>query len=258
MSDTIIPICVYYNNTGKSFLGSSIFQRKNDGKGKETLYSCPRPYPGWRYIEDIYGVNPMYFPIPIYMSLICAVQSEQGEKQYSTTVIRNQYDPFKNDKKCVYFLAWTTPTPYTTPMYVYENGEVSFERKKKENDNVGQLKIVYVLTKHPKKGTIFVGKKNWFPIQANGIPDFKFSSYMGRCVPDPNGEDLKECTLRHDLNLVRPKSLLDVLNSDEVDRVSVKEKKGGKGNFDVLFLLICVVLGIFFVSLFWIARSVMK
>jgi len=148
--------------------------------------------------EIFYVINPMFIPIPLYTHLIC-IEEEGGE----AIDIKINYDPFSNDEKCLYFITWTSPTPYTTPLFFYKEKDriiASFSKRDKP------YLVIHVLTPYRKANTI--KGKNWFQI-INGKPIFSFKNYMGRCIPDPNGIPFQDCTLQHDLNFVKPSTLLE-------------------------------------------------
>ena len=209
----IIPVCIYHREGGtQGYIGTPGVK-----KGQEKLI-CTSPataYEGWHIAGNFYGINPMFVPLPSYMRLICALQSGTGERNYNTEKVYTTYDPFNDQANCVYFLTWTLPVPYSTPLYMYNsgNGILPSFKKRPDLEKTG-LTTLFVLTDEPMERTIFPGKKNWFKKKKDGTPDFLFKSYMGRCIPDPDGIPLVKCTLTHDLKLKNPQSLLDTFRMD--------------------------------------------
>ena len=246
---TIVPICIYHRNTTSGtigYLGSSVIN--------ETGLVCQYPklrHKNWYLYQKIFAVNPMITPIPSYMRLICAKQSESADNMYSTISVKTTYDPFNLEENCVYFVTWTLPVPYTTPLYLYETGSGILPTFDKRKDlKVSTLSPLYVLTEKPMKNTIFIGEhKKWFK-QGKNIPKFLFKNYMGRCLPDPDGETIMECSLNEELEMIKPLSLLEYL--------AEREKEYNKTNIwrvvprffkKINVVVICVVLGILLISI---------
>ena len=202
-----------------------------------------------------YAINPMYTPIPSYTKLICVDESNQGKDGFGIGSIETVYDPFENRQECTYFITWTAPTPYTTPLYLYESsGSIlpSFEIKKEMKEmKQSFLSPIYVLTDKPMKNTIFPAdkKQKWFKgrKKKNGQPEFRFKSYMGRCIPDPGGVKLEECTLEHDFDLVKPLSLTDYLGEREKreEREEGREENGENIFEKIGNIWVSVIIGIF-------------
>lgn len=70
-------------------------------------------------ITKFYVINPKIRPIPPGTTLLCA---KNTEVVFSTESIDNLYDPHNDSIDCNKFIAWLTPVPFTTPVYVYEKG----------------------------------------------------------------------------------------------------------------------------------------
>jgi len=245
----MVMMCIYHRNN-QSYISLPVIQ-----PGKEIV--CESPGGGWTAVEQFYAVNPMFIPIPSYFRLICAKRSMSAEKNYMTLSVTSNYDPYNLDSDCVYFLTWTQPTPYTTPLYIYESGDgilVSFE--KKENMTQSFLSPLFVLTAEPKNKTIFPGdSKKWFKMD-NGVPQFRFINDSGRCIPDPDGGTLEQCAVSNKIMKQRPMSLLDILESEN------KKKKGGNvlGVFqNINTVIITIILCLFIISigliLFFVLRK---
>lgn len=229
-SPIIIMMCIYYKNDENGPYQSYIGNPVTVG----TKMTCAKPYASWYVGDSFYAVNPMFTPIPSYFRLICAKRSVSGEKGYNTMSIVSNYDPFNIDDDCIYFLTWTQPTPYTTPLYVYESGNgilVSFEKKEMKEAFLSPL---FVLTDKPRKNTIFTGERKWFTVHDDAI-QFRFRDDNGRCIPEPGGSTLQECTLKNSLQMKKPLSLLDILNKE-------KDDEGGKNIFNKVSVFIITVL----------------
>ena len=258
----IIPVCIYHRDsssggTTQGYLGTPGI----DESGKQVLM-CAEPavsYQGWYKAGNFYGINPMFVPLPSYMRLICALQSRTAERNYNTVDISTQYDPFDDQPNCVYFLTWTLPVPYTTPLYLYNssNGVLpSFEKRDDLKKN--SLDTLYVLTDEPMEHTIFVDKKKWFKKWKDGTPNFLFKSYMGRCVPEPDGVPLEQCTLTHNLNMIEPTSLLQNLQKMAKDNKSKFSRSVPRFFKKVGIPWVAIIFGIFLLALFVVLFTVFK
>ena len=263
----LLPICIYHKDGPlggeQGYLGVPTMNMDSEGNLTLVCYKEKPAYEGWYNAGRFFGVNPMYTSIPSDMTLICAKRSETAEHSYDTISVSTVYDPFNDDQNCVYFMGWTRPVPYTTPLYLYEGtgGGIfpTFERKNGLPEGY-RLTILYVLTDEPMEGTIFPGEKKWFSKWKDGTPNFFFKNYMGRCIPDPDGITFEECTLKNDTELLRPISLLDYLNE--------KAKKENKARFaesvpqffkKVNVVWVSIVLGIFLLALaavlYWVFKN---
>ena len=281
-----VPYCAYtmVELGGTEEFGLIASPRRTDGKG-EFACGAPPSDPGWVQRGRFYALNPMVRPIPSYMSLICTAHA--SATPYNAIGMSHQYDPFDtnppnppgshptNEAACVNFIAWIEPTPYTTPLYVYKNRNgvfVSFERlggvaggrgdswrvqgasgSSSAPVGVGHAEIspIYVLTDKPMPETIFPNgdQSKWFK-RVDGVPQFRFSSYQGRCVPDPEGVPLDECSNAHNLHDVRPQSLLDHLRQLDTLKTSPIVKW-----IQSSWWLGAVILVVFLVSLFITIRE---
>jgi hypothetical protein len=230
-------------------------------KGEEIL-TCTMPdpaYQGWYKAGNFYGINPMYVPIPSYMRLICALQSRTAEKDYNTESVHTTYDPFHDQPNCVYFLSWTQPVPYSTPLHLYrsENGILPSFEKRDDLLSTG-LTTLYVLTDEPMKTTIYADKKGWFKKWKDGTPDFRFKGYMGRCIPDPHGVSLEQCTLGHALDLTRPWSLLNYFQKMSKENKARFSQAAPRFFKKVGVPWVAIVFGIFLLALFIVLFVVIK
>ena len=123
----VLPFCVYHwVNPGisvyRGYLSGPTTVKDKDGKLK---YTCEHPNPldpygEWSLAFKFYAINPMVRPIPNGMNLFCAHRKDSYP--WNTTKIRIVYDPFDINDNCVYFIAYTKPTPWTKPLYVHVQG----------------------------------------------------------------------------------------------------------------------------------------
>ena len=124
----VLPFCVYHfvnlnMGTYLGYLAGPSVTRNKDGKLKYTCAPPKQTNPhgkGWTLAFKFYAFNPMIRPIPNGMSLFCA--ERKHEFPWNTTRIRMVYDPFDINDHCVYFIAYTKPTPWTKPLYVHVQG----------------------------------------------------------------------------------------------------------------------------------------
>ena len=114
-----------------------------------------------------------------------------GDKNIEDIV--HAYDPLNIIKNMLYMIAWTVPVPYTTPIYVYINGEnLYLSLKKLDLQLHNDLPMIFVLT-NPNDNYNTIFGKNEFKIE-HGKPRFTFSRDFGRCIPDVNSnDDINEC-----------------------------------------------------------------
>ena len=254
VNSKFIPVCMYHKGYGDSlqgYLGTPTISIDENGK---QILGCGINADGWYYVGRFYAINPMYIPIPSDMNLICAKRSDTAEKSFNTVDVSTTYDPFHLDNSCVYFLGWTIPKPYTTPLFLYNNGNGVVPSFYTSVFPPHHLPVLYVLTDKPMENTIFPGKKNWFEMDENGVPIFRFKSYMGVCIPDVDGGSLEECMVRNDLKNKKPQTLLDYLgkNEDEMDKESeLSFFKKNKNLFWIVLVIIfifCFILVILFLK----------
>lgn len=203
MSDIFIPICVYYNSSGQGKIENASIDK-----------SCPQKDGEWNLHSTFYAINPMFRPIPTFMYLFCAKKSD--DYPFKTEEVKYHYDPYHVIPECIGFITWSQPVPYTSPLHIYYSGDTvlpSFSDKPPDGWEISHFSPLYVLTKQPTSHTIFIGdRRDWFNIGTDGHPQFKFISYHGRCIPDPQGNDFLDCSLYHDINHIGPTSLLDYLS----------------------------------------------
>ncbi len=219
-SPVITPLCIYYlSNLSEGITHGAIItpimMRTKEGKNVYRCIEPPKTYEGWYLGDQFFAINSMYRSIPYGTSLICATQNE--EWPYNMTKVSQVYDPFHIESTCYYFITWTIPAPYTTPLHIFKSGNNSIPSFSKSPPGPDWKEItispLYVLTKEPRKTTILPEKK-WFKIK-DGFVQFKFRNYFGRCVPDPDGVELERCTVEHNEKNIIPTSLLQYLRNEE-------------------------------------------
>ena len=127
-ANDVLPFCVYHSVNPKmgiylGYLSGPTITRDIDGKLRYTCAPPKQTHPygeGWSLAFKFYAINPMLRPIPNGMSLFCA--ERKNKFPWNTTKIRMVYDPFDINDHCVYFIAYTKPTPWTKPLYVHVRG----------------------------------------------------------------------------------------------------------------------------------------
>jgi hypothetical protein len=128
----ILPFCVYHwvdpdQGVYLGYLGGPEFATNESGQVFLTCGDTPpssNPYGRWKKAFTFYAINPALKPIPFGMSLFCAKRSQ--EFPWNTTEVKSVYDQFNIDNQCVYFIAYTMPVPFTTPLFLHQQEESSF------------------------------------------------------------------------------------------------------------------------------------
>lgn len=123
-----------------------------------------------------YVIDPEITPLPYGTELFCVEQDDFVRD------VSEMYDPFNRDRKCLRFLGWNDPAPYTTPVFLYKKLDGVFIS---ETPLVGEEELVF-------------SPIHLLKLRSNGsLRDLKkplgFSNYIGRCLPDPNGTSIEEC-----------------------------------------------------------------
>ena len=119
----VLPFCVYHSGHLSFISGPSLTRSKDHG----VRYECVKaneesPYGEWKLAFTFYAVNPMLRPIPYGMSLFCAPQ--RNEYPWDTVSLNTVYDPFDvMSENCIYFITYTKPVPFTTPLYNHVRGK---------------------------------------------------------------------------------------------------------------------------------------
>lgn len=120
-----------------------------------------------------YVIDPEIKPLPYGSELFCVEQD-------STGIVKNvseMYDPFNRDRKCLRFLAWNDPAPYTVQVFLYIRPTGVF------------------ITTEPTQGE---RELVFSPIHLC-TKDLPFSNYNGRCLPDPEGTSIEKCLKKNSI-----------------------------------------------------------
>jgi len=195
----IVPLCIY-KNVNTSYIGLPKKINKND----QITYKCSL-IPNLQFYSRIWVINPDFRPIPPGTSLFCAKQSN-----YTTISINPVYDPFDIQDNCVRFITWMQPTPYTTPLYIYNNGSnyiISFDKQPPPNYININISPIYVLV-DPNTNVERI-LPSYKPVTSDfniidGIPQYYFSGLDGNCVPDPQGYSLGKCVTLYNKKILSP------------------------------------------------------
>uniref|UniRef100_A0A6C0EL88 Uncharacterized protein n=1 Tax=viral metagenome TaxID=1070528 RepID=A0A6C0EL88_9ZZZZ len=210
MDKDIVPLCLYLNDqTKSSYIGFPAKKHTKDG----IKFSC-QPIPDARLVAQFYVVNPDITTRPPGMDLFCARDSP--DSQLATVDLSIVYDPFHYQKDCIRFYAWVEPVPHATPLHVWKSGSLMYFSFGKEDPGKGFTEVdfspIYVLIdpriKDADRIKGFKGREGKegqgaFEIK-NNYPQFKFSGYQGRCIPDPNGMSVGDCTVLYGKNILFP------------------------------------------------------
>jgi hypothetical protein len=204
MDTDIEPFCIYHNvNKLSGYIGPPTKYRENG----VTKFKCAGKS-GVQLVGKFWAIRPTFRPIPPGASLLCAKASR--ETGHETLSIKTVYDPFHLDSSCVMFIAWVEPVPYTTPLYIYKHGETIFPSFSSKPPSEFHKEIlispIYVLTEPGQNITYVPGLTDTpkeFGYQ-NEQPQFLFSGYQGRCLPDPDGMPLGECAVLYIENILDP------------------------------------------------------
>jgi len=227
-SPIITSVCIYYLSSpaeGVTYgsIVTPVMVRTTEGKIVFRCIEPARSYGGWYIDDQFFAINPMYRFIPYGTSLICVAQNEAWP--YNTTDVSRVYDMFHPSPTCSYFITWTLPVPYTTPLYIFKKGNNTMPSFDKKPPDPGWEEILisplFVLLKEPRKTTILPEKK-WFKMK-DGFPQFRFKNYFGRCIPDPDGTILEDCTVEHNEKNILPTSLLQYLKEEEQMKTKARD-----------------------------------
>lgn len=189
--------------------------------------------------DEIYAIDPAFRPIPPGASLIC-VKHKGG---HISDVI-TQYDPFNRDIECTNFIAWVEPVPYTTALYLYREGEyvtTSFVRDTTKEQLL--ISPIYILVDPEKKAVRVPGynsEEKEFKLKGDE-PQFLFRGYQGRCLPDPDGIPLEQCSKKfiENRNVSHEPTLLNYLSRKEIEEADSQRKVWGV-KVDVVVWLIAI------------------
>jgi len=157
-----------------------------------------------KVVDKFYVIDPKFRPIPSYMSLFC-IKSDNSYP-YGINSFQQIYDPFNIDDNCLLFITWMEPVPYSIPLYIYKIGNIIYPSLK-INSKLTEIDISPIYVLNEKKF------EKW-----NKVPQFRFSNYMGRCIPDPtNGVSIQNC-VKHNKN--KPQTLLEYLLENRKKQVN--------------------------------------
>lgn len=234
MEPAVIPLCLYTNHTtSSSYIGLPTKEKKGDN----VVLSC-NPKPDTELVASFYALNPDIRPIPPGTVLMCAKDTETDD--FSTIDLEPIYDPFDIDQKCIRFIAWLSPVPYTTPLYVMKFGNsvyMSFEKKLPgpEYQEIYFSPIHVLIDPRIDAQRIHGHKKGpkGFSVK-DGQPQFLFSVYQGRCIPDPTGVSLGRCLVENVLESENQPTMLKHL----------EKIYGGKPDWKLVILVLGVILAI--------------
>lgn len=186
----IIPLCLYHDINEVNGLYRGFFSMSQNE-------DCPMKNGDYNLVKKFYVISPNVRPIPYRADLICATKT--NVYPYSNIELSKKYDPFNMDKECLTFIAWIETMPNTTPLYIYNKGEILFPSFDNDppSDEYKELNIspIYVLLAPNETGvrlTGITGIEQSFDMK-DGKPLFLFESHHGACVPSPNGVSLKDC-----------------------------------------------------------------
>lgn len=254
MDKDIVPLCLYNNDqTRSSYIGYPTKKRVKN----ETKLIC-EPKPDSRYMTTFYAINPDITTRPPGMDLIHAVNTPN-----STIKLDTVYDPFHHQKNVVRFHAWVEPVPHATPLYVWKNGVNIYMSFSPNNPGKGfqqeYFSPIYVLIdpriKNVQRIAGFSGKNELFGIE-NGYPQFRFSGYQGRCIPDPNGVSIGECMVLYGKNILVPDeigkepTLLNFLDHkyNEKKQVEPFSNIGMTGGLVMILILVIAVTYVVYIT----------
>jgi len=242
----IVPICLYRNVQIPDicYVGSPlVLKNKKDG------FTCVNPSDrhrkNWVHSDTIYVVNPMLRPIPSHTYILRVKNTDKFP--YNSVSIVHEYDPFYSDTTSTFFGAWLNPTPYTTPLHIYKKGNgilLSFDHIPTEVQT--SISPIYVLTEKPRKTTV-LPKSDWFQIGKDGAPKFLFQRYQGRCIPNPNGIWLDQCSLEQNILYEHSSSLLKYLDQKKSSSTYIPSTNVlGIVNFSLFFLFVSTLFFVIF------------
>lgn len=133
---SVLPYCIYHwtdktTNTYRSLLLPA--EGIDEGNG-ELNYHCLIPAPSgpnsrWTFVARFYAINPGVTPIPSGTVLFCAKLRDQSP--HDTISVEPVYDPYDLEvaEGCVFFIAYSRPTPGTVPLYIYSKGSMTAQAR---------------------------------------------------------------------------------------------------------------------------------
>ena len=127
----IIPFCLSHftddiNFSHRSYISLSTKVRDLDNKIQR---KCKKkktsniPLTSWDSVDVFYAINPLISPLSKGMKLFCARKNLAWP--YQTTSVTQVYDIFNNSAQGTYFIAYSTPVPFSSPLYIWHRGNLS-------------------------------------------------------------------------------------------------------------------------------------
>lgn len=171
---------------------------ENTEELKSFISHCDiEPPSGMKKVVSFYTVDPYIPRFPIGADLICVEQ-----KSNFINNIHTVYDPYDREivEDCILFLAWLEAVPYTSPLYIYKSEESAIITLKPltvipKGFEMPYFSPVFVLIDSNDSPMRIEGQADWskdFP-RVNGVQQFQFKGYQGRCIPFPGGTSIQEC-----------------------------------------------------------------
>jgi hypothetical protein len=249
MTDNIVPLCLYKRTDRLgSYIGSPTKIRKNG----ETILACQEK-PDTQLILKFYAIDPEFPVVPPGMVLLCAKDTPTDD--FTTIALTQVYDVFDYEENCVRFFAWLEPIPHTTPLHIWQNGDLIYVSLQNEIPALNYTQVyfspIYVLIDPRIENVVRIPgfSSDKFSVQ-DDKPQFRFSDYQGRCIPDPNGLPIKECLA----NILSTKTQKNLTLLDYLEN-----RYNKKRNWNIFSLIglkiIFVILFIFFLSFFFLLRE---
>lgn len=224
----IIPFCIYHidNQSDNTFLGQ--IEKSNNTKWKQKF--------GWSLYYKFYAVVPTFRPIPSGLKLLSTTKADNPP--YNTTKIEVVYDPYNKqyiNNKNVNFMTWTSPVPYTTPLYIHVNNKSiypSFNKNPPSNIGWVQASIspIYVLTENS-------------PLTFRGL--------NGRCLPDFNGTSLDECFLITNENILGTNPIPSSELALYINNLNNLISSSSNQPFNYFLIMIFLILVLFMIFLIY-------
>jgi hypothetical protein len=230
--EEIIKICIY-NNSENSY----IIPSKNG--------TC-KSLDNMKLYGSFYAVSPNFHPIPQGMLLIGI--KDTTESLSITTDVELIYDPFNYQDGITKFISWIEPVPYSTPLYIFTNGDkisASFSNIIPIGYQSLNNPLYVLIDPRININRIPSFTNNTFKI-VNNEPQFLFSKYQGRCIPNPNGITLRECTQSKN-SLLHANTQPSLLNELQFIYGDKKESYTINTFLSVFFVIIFVIFLIIFV-----------
>jgi hypothetical protein len=243
MEPAIVPYCLYRKGQFDSYISLPVKSREND----KTVLKCP-PLPDMQPITIFYAINPDIRPIPPGMALLCLKNIPEENVTIDVSPI---YDIFNIDQKCYRMMVWLDPVPYTTSIYLSKKNNsmhISLSKDIPAGYEPLYFSPMYVLIDPRQEAIRTKGHKGQnykdFKIVDNQ-PNFLFSGYQGKCIPDPNGISLGECIVKYVKDIFDPNNkeptLINYLNSKYGNKLDTKT-----------ILLFCILILCSFLFLYFV------